>query len=274
MMRRRAYLTGLLLTLVLASCSEYARIEKSTDYKKKLAYADKLYKEGKYNKAQVLYGEIKDVYKGTKEFEDLFYNYAYTFYKMGDYESAAFYFKNFVQVFPNSPRTMEMDFMQAYCFYKLSPRIELDQSNTEKAISAMQTFINLHPQSDKVAEATEIIDKCRDKLEKKEYNAASLYYDLGYYKAAGITFSNLLLDYPDSDQGDKYKYLAIKSYYRYAHNSVEEKQKERYESVITEYLNFTELFPESQYKQEAENYYNLAKNNLKTLNHEQDQKGG
>jgi outer membrane protein assembly factor BamD len=273
-MRKRAFLTGILLTLILASCSEYARIEKSTDYKKKLAYADKLYQEGKYNKAQVLYGEVKDVFKGTKEFEDLFYNYAYTFYKMGDYESAAFYFKNFVQVFPNSPRATEMDFMQAYCFYKLSPRVELDQSNTMKAISAMQTFINLHPQSDKVAQATEIIDKCREKLEKKEYNAASLYYDLGYYQAAGITFSNLLLDYPDSDQADKYKYLVIKSYYKYADNSVSTKQKERYENVVSEYLNFIELYPDSEYKLEAKNFYDLAKNNLKSLDHEQNQKSG
>jgi outer membrane protein assembly factor BamD len=131
----------------------------------------------------------------------------------------------------------------------------------------------MHPNSDKVAEATKIIDECRGKLEQKEYNAASLYYDLGYYKAAGITFSNLLLDYPDSDNGDKYKFLEIKSYYKYATNSVTDKQRERYGDVVTQYLNFAELYPDSQYKKEAESFYNQAQDNIKTIQNEQDKKG-
>lgn len=261
-----------LLGLTAASCSEFSKIEKSTDVQKKLKYADKLYEAGKYSKAQTLYGEIKDAFRGSKQGEDLLYHYAYTFYYVGDYESAAFYFKNFVTTFPNSPKALEMDYMQAYCFYKLSPRVELDQTSTTKAISAMQTFINMHPNSDKVAEATKIIDECRSKLEQKEYRAAQLYYDLGYYKAAGITFSNLLLDYPDSQEGDRYKLLEIRSYYKYALNSVVDKQKERYGDVVTQYLNFAEIYPDSQYKKEAENYYNQAQENIKTIQNEQDKK--
>jgi outer membrane protein assembly factor BamD len=267
-MRITAYLAAGLLALTLASCSEYTKIEKSTDIQKKLQYANQLYDKGKYNKAQVLYGEIKDAFRGSGQAEDLLYHYAYTFYKMEDYETAAFYFKNYVATFPASPRATEMDYMQAYCFYKLSPRPELDQSNTTKAISAMQTFINIHPNSDKVAEATKIIDACRQKLEDKEYRAAKLYYDIGYYKAAGITFSNLLLDYPDSPDADKYKFLVIRSYYKYAENSIVEKQKERYEDVVTEYLNFTDLYPDSKYKPQAEQYYTLSKDMLKNFQNE------
>lgn len=271
-MRITSIFTIGLLALTLASCSEYSKILKSKDVKKKLEYANHLFDKGKYNKAQTLYSEIKDAFRGSKEAEDLLYHYAYTFYNVGDYESAAFYFKNYVATFPNSPKAIEMDYMQAYSFYKLSPRIELDQTNTTKAISAMQTFINMHPNSDKVTDATKIIDECRHKLELKEYNAAQLYYDLGYYKAAGITFNNLMLDYPDSEDGDKYKYLEIKSYYKYALNSVESKQKERYEDVITQYLNFTDLFPNSKFKGDAEGYYKMAQNSIKTNHNEQNKK--
>lgn len=256
------------MTLSLSSCSEYNRMQKSNDYQKKLTYANKLYKNEKYNKAQLLYSQIKDAFKGTKQYEQLFYNYAYTYYFMKDYESAAFYFKNFVQIFPNSSKTEEMNYMQAYCFYKLSPRVELDQTNTMKAISAMQTFINIYPNSDRVKEGTEIIDKCRMKLEAKEYRAARLYYDLGYYKAAGISFTNLLLDYPDSDQGDRYKFLAIKSYFKYADNSVISKQKERYQTVVTQYLNFEDFYPNSSYLKEAKSYYTTAQKNIQSLDHE------
>lgn len=272
-MKLKAYLAGfIILSLSLASCSQYNRIQKSNDYQKKLAFANKLYKEEKYNKAQLLYSQVKDAFKGTKQYEQLFYNYAYTYYYMKDYESAAFYFKNFVQAFPNSSKTEEMDYMQAYCFYKLSPRVELDQANTIKAISAMQTFINIYPNSKRVKEGTEIIDKCRAKLELKEYKAAKLYYDLGYYKAAGVTFSNLLLDYPDSEDGDKYKFLSIKSYYKYADKSVITKQKERYQTVITQYLSFEDFYPNSQYLKEAASYYTLAKQNIQSLEHESTKK--
>ncbi len=268
-MRFKAYLTGLLIVIIsLSSCSQYSRMQKSNDYKKKLAYADKLYQNEKYNKAQVIYGQVKDAFKGTQQYEQLFYNYAYTYYYMKDYESAAFYFKNFVQIFPNSSKTEEMNYMQAYCFYKLSPRVELDQTNTMKAISAMQTFINIYPNSERVKEGTAIIDKCRAKLEQKEYRAAKLYYDLGYYKAAGISFANLLLDYPDSEQGDRYKFLSIKSYFKYADNSVIAKQKERYQTVVTQYLNFEDFYPNSSYLKEAKTYYTSAKESIQSLDHE------
>ncbi|TAM95666.1 MAG: outer membrane protein assembly factor BamD [Chitinophagaceae bacterium] len=270
-MKITSYLTGCLLTLVLVSCSELSKIEKSTDIQKKLAYANQLYKDGKYNKAQILYGDIKDAFRGSAQAEDLLYNYAYTYYYMGDFETAAFYFKNFVSVFPNSERATEVDYMQAYCFYKLSPRVQLDQTNTTKAIAAMQTFINMHPTSDKVNDANKIIDECRQKLEDKEFDAANLYFKMGLYKAAGVTFSNLMLDYPDSELGDKYKLLEIKSYYQYALNSIPEKQKERYETVVTQYLNFTDLYPTSKYKPEAEKYYTLAQNYLKTVQNKQDE---
>ncbi len=265
-MRVKAFLAVfVVLSLSLASCSKFVRMQKSNDYQKKLAYANELYQQEKYNKAQLLYSQVKDAFKGTKQYEQIFYNYAYTFYEVQDYTSAAFYFKNFVQVFPNSSKTEEMAFMEAYCFFKLSPRPELDQTNTIKAISAMQTFINIYPNSERVAKATDIIDQLRQKLELKGYKAAKLYYDMGNYKAAGLSFNNLLLDYPASEKGDKYKFLAIKAYYKYASNSVFSKQEERYQTVITQYLSFADFYPNSPYLKEAESFYSLAKKNIQSL---------
>src|SRR5699024_484352 len=121
-----------------------------------------------------------------------------------------------------------------------SPRPELDQTDTKKAISALQTFINMYPNSDRVKKATTLIDKLRGKLELKEYKEAKLYYGLEYYKAAGVTFKYLLLDYPESERGDEYKYMAIKSYFRYADHSVIGKQKKRFQKVVSQFRNFEE----------------------------------
>lgn len=267
---RNGFLYALvIIALVTSSCSKMSRIEKSHDPAKKLAYANELYGKKKYMQANQLYSELLTVYKGTKEFEDMYYNYAYSSLKLEDYEQAAYHFKNFVDIFPNSPRAEEMDYMQAYCYYKLSPRVELDQKSTTQAISAMQTFIDTHPGSARIAEATRIIDLCRKKLEEKEFKAAELYYDIGLFHAAAVSFKNLMRDYPDSQSSDQYKYMAIKSYYEYAENSIIEKQSERYEQVVTEYLDFADRYPQSTYLKDAEQFYTQTQDHLKSLQNEQ-----
>lgn len=255
----------LIFLLMGTACSKFNKMQKSNNAQEKLEYADQMFEQKKYNKAQEIYGQIKDSYKGTQKYEQLTYNYTYTYYYMKDYVSAAFYFKNFIEIFPSSDRTEEMAFKEAYCFYMLSPRVELDQSNTEKAISAMQTFMDIYPNSDMVSEATEIIDKCREKLEAKAYRAAKLYYGMGQYRAAGVTYNNMILDYPDSEKGEFYKFMAVKSYFQFAEKSVQNKQKERFQDVVTEYLSFKDFYPESSYLREAEGYYNIAQKNIKTL---------
>ena len=82
--------------------------------------------------------------------------------------------------------------MRAYTFYMQSPKVELDQTNTTKTIGFMQAFLNTHPGSDKTKEATDIIEKCRAKLELKDFRAAQLYYDLGYFRAAGVALNSLM----------------------------------------------------------------------------------
>ncbi|MET7001193.1 outer membrane protein assembly factor BamD [Chitinophaga defluvii] len=263
------YISVIVLVASSACNMELRRIEKSNNFEKKLAYADKLYEKKKYTQAQTLYTDLLPIFKGTEKFEPLYYNFAYCSYYVKDYVQAAFHFKNYLDAFPNSPRAIEMDYMQAYCYYKQSPKVALDQTNTMKAIAAMQTFINNYPTADKVAEANLVIELCRRKLEKKEFNSAELYYNLGYYKSAGIAFKNLMRNYPDSDKSDSYKVMAIRAYYQYAKNSIVERQKERYEQVVTEYMDFADHYSDSKLKPDAEKYYTLAQNNLKSLDNEQ-----
>jgi outer membrane protein assembly factor BamD len=261
---------SVLVVIVSTSCNnQLRRIEKSNNFEKKLDYANQLFQKKKYNTAITLYTDLVQVYKGTEKFEPMYYNFAYCSYYVKDYVQAAFQFKNYLDLFPNSPRAVEIDYMQAYCYYKQSPKVSLDQTNTMKAIAAMQTFINNYPTADKVSEANLVIELCRRKLEKKEFSSAELYYNLGFFKAAGIAFKNLMRNYPDSDKSDGYKVMAIRSYYNYAKNSIPERQKERYATVLDEYLDFADHYPNSKLKPDAEKFYTLAQNNIKTLDNEQ-----
>ncbi len=259
-----------IVLVMLVGCGKSInKILKNPDPEYKLRMAEKYFVEKKYSKAQVLYEDVMPFYKTRAEFADIYYKYAYCAYNQADYLNAENLFKTFLEIFPNSPKAEEMDYMRAYSFYKQSPKPELDQTNTIKAMGMMQVFINTHPGSERNKEASEIIDICRAKLEVKDYKGAKLYFDMGQFRAAGVSFAALLNNYPESARADEYKLMIIKSYFRYAEMSIEEKKPERYEKVIDEYEDFVDRFPDSKFRKEAEDYMNLSQNNINNLKNEQ-----
>lgn len=267
----KLFSAAFLLLILASSCNKYNKVSKSKDYEYKLKMADKYFGEKKYKIAQQLYEELFPVFKGTVKFEELYYKDAYCFFYMKMYADAENLFKGFLEVFPNSTKAEEVDYMRSFCFYKQSPKLELEQVNTTRAMGMMQTFINTHPGSPRNKEASEIIDKCRAKLEQKEYRAAELYYNMAQYRAAGLAFTNLINNYPESLKGEEYKLRTVKSYYKFAKLSIAEKQIERYEKVIDEYEDFVDRYPESKLLKDAESFSNLSKNHIKVIKNEQTQ---
>ena len=264
------FILFLIAVIVLAGCSRsMTKILKNPDPEYKLRIGEQYFVKKKYNKAQVVYEDVMPYYKTRPEFQDIYYKYAYCAYYQSDYTNAENLFKTFLEIFPNSPKSEEVDYMRAFCFYKQSPKPELDQTNTIKTIGMMQTFVNTHPGSARNKEATEIIDACRTKLEIKDFRSAQLYFDMGQFRAAGVAFTALLNSFPESSKGDEYKLMIIKSYYRYAELSVEEKKTERFEQVIDECQDFVDRFPESKLRKDAENYHSQSQNQIKKLSNEQ-----
>jgi len=234
----------LVIGIILASCSSngIGKILKNPDPAYKLRMAEQFFVKKKWSLAQQLYEDVMPYYKASKEFEDIYYKYAYCAYNMGDYMNAENLFKSYLEIFPNSTRAEEVDFMRAYSFYKQSPKPELDQTNTMRAMGMMQT---------------------------KDFQSAQLYYDMQQYRAAAVAFSALLNSYPESMKADEYKLMIIKSYYNFAEMSIEEKKIERYEQVITECNEFEDRFPDSKLKKEVEDYMHTSQNKIKILSNEQ-----
>ena len=253
--------------VVFASCaSKLTKVMKSTDNDYKLKMAENYYAEKKYANAQIIFEDLFPVLKGTARFEDMYFKYAYTSYHLKDYMNAENLFKTFVETFPTSLKAEEADFMRAYSFYKQSPKAELDQTNTLKAMGQMQVFINTHPSSPRIAEATTIIDESRQKMEVKDSKNAQLYFDLGFYKASAIAYNTIIENFPDSELSDEYKLNVIKSYFMYAGNSVEEKQAERFDKVVSECIDFMDRFPESKLTKSVESYKEQSLNKKNNQN--------
>lgn len=253
--KQRALVRCLLLVLIIAAAgckSKFEKLRQSNDNAKKYQEAIKYFNKKDYGKALELFDDLAQRYRGQAEAEDMFYYYAYTNYRLKDYTSARYHFKQFADSYPNSSRAEECRFMAAYCYYLDSPVYSLDQENTQKAIDALQLFINLYPKSDRVAEASKLITNLRDKLEEKSYANAKLYLTIGYYQSAVIAFGNSLRDFPDTKYAEEMEFLTIKAQYLYAKNSLEIKQEDRYNTAIGFYDSFVAHYPESKYRKEAD----------------------
>jgi outer membrane protein assembly factor BamD len=233
--------------IVLTGCSTVNKVLKSNDVDYKYKKACEYYDKKKYGSAQQVFESIFAFLKGRKEFEDAFYKFAYCYYHQSDYFNAENLFRQFAEVFPNSPKAVEMEYMRAYTYYRQSPKAELEQTNTHKTIGMMRQFINQHPGTSQAKEAQEIIGKCQQKLENKDLMTAQLYYNMGQYKAASVSYNSMLTIYPESDRADMYRFLAIKSYFQYANLSVMDRQEERYEQVVNDCNDFSDKFPESKH---------------------------
>jgi outer membrane protein assembly factor BamD len=180
---------------------------------------------------------------------------AMTQYKLNDYIISGHYFNNFVQRYGNSPLIEEAAYMSAYCFYMQSPRPELDQSSTNQALDAFRLYMIRFPNSSRIADCERIIGELNEKMMEKAYLSAQLYYNLDNYKAAVVSLSNCLADYPESKYREEIMFKLLKAKYMLAVKSIQSKQTERFQDAIDEYYTYIAEFPESKNKDEADEMY-------------------
>ena len=124
--------------------------------------------------------------------------------------------------------------------------------------------MDYYPKSDHTAAAQSAIFELQDKLTLKELQNALLYYNLGTYmgnnyQSAVIVAENALKTYPYTKYREDLEILKLKAKYQEARQSVDEKKVERFRDVIDEYYSFTNNFPDTENRKEADNILKIAK---------------
>lgn len=261
---KNLYITlSLVCVLVLTGCGEYNKVLKSTDYNYKYEYAKRAFDAKKYTQAYTILEDIVPVLRATPKAEESLYLLALSYYESKDYINAGSYFKNYYQQFPKGQYSELARFYAGYGYYLDSPDSQLDQSETLKAIEELQSFLDFFPKSEKVSIAQSAIFELQDKLVYKELENAQLYYNLGNYmgnnyESAVITAKNAIKDYPYSKYKERLEMLILKSRFKEAEQSVNERKEERYRVVIDEYYSFINDYPESADRAEADNIFKIA----------------
>lgn len=254
--KRFIYYTSIVfLLIIISSCSDYQKLLKSSDYELKYAKAVEYYEAEDYYRAQSLFDDLRSVYRGTDKSEKISYYNAYCSYGLGELSLSAYLFREFAKLYPASEHVEEVEYLAAYCYYLISPETSLEQTYTIAAISELQLFVDKYPNSEKRANAEELIDKLQSKLENKAYNNAMLYYTIMDYKAAITALKNVLKDFPDTKHREDIMFTILKSSFLFAENSIYSKQHERFEATIKEYYSFVDNYPNSKKIKEAEKIF-------------------
>lgn len=245
-------LAVLLIAVVFCSCSEYQSAIKSEDPGKKFEVAVKQYDKGKYNKAIRLFEQIAPAYRGKPQAEKMFYLFAQSYYKTEQYYLAGYQFESFASSYPKSEKIEEASFLGAKSYSMLSPVYSLDQTDTNKAITKLQNFIDSYPSSPYFAEANMTLKKLTDKLEKKSFEIAKQYNTIADYKSALVALDNFIADYPGTSFKEEALYYKFDSAYKLAVNSVPSKMEERLNNAKIAHANLMKFNGETKHKAEAD----------------------
>ncbi len=269
MMRKRALFPVLLaLTFFLGSCSEYMRVQESTDVMEKYSYAKKYYNSKDYKKAAELLVVVAPYLRGTKDGEEAAYLLAQSYYGDKSYEDAYRYFVQYYKQYPNGEYAELAHFYAGYGLALDPPDPRLDQSQTLSAMKELQGFIDSYPKSEKVPEARQKLFDLQDHLALKELLNVELYYNLGNYlfnnyESAIVTAREALKSYSLTKYAEDLHYYIVASMYQVAKNSVLSKQQDRLRELRDEYYNYINEFPEGKHRAELDKYFAYAEKHIK-----------
>lgn len=249
--------------IAMSSCkSQYELLLNSNDADAKYEAAFEYFNLNKYSKAASLFESLAVLTDGTERDDTVRYYWGLSNYKFKDYYTAETNFDQFIQSYPRSPFTSEARYLRLDCLYRQTLRYELDQSPTYKAINEISAYILEYPSNVHMQECRDMLVELNERLDKKAYEAAKLYYKMEDYLASRVAFKNVLKDDAENMYREDILYYIAMSSYKYAHQSVPEKQKERYLAFVDDYLNFIGEIPESQYRRELDSVYQRAQKAL------------
>ena len=241
------------------SCSGLGKVVKSGDPELIYQTALKLYRAEKWTRASDMFEACQGYYVGSEREDSIAFFSARSKFKDRDYHEASLGFDEFRRKFGRSAFIEDAEGMYALCEYYMAPEPSRDQTLTAKAIVSLNNFMERYPDSERNEAFRGIIEELTDRLHEKNFLNAYAYFKTEKYKSAVVAFKNALKTYDETPYREQIMYYIVVSNYRLAHNSVAEKQADRYLSMLDSYYSFIEEYKESKYSKELARYFKEAK---------------
>ncbi len=261
----------LIIVFIIASCRSQELIRPGDTLEVAFEKAYSLYEEERWRDAANAFETVISIGRGTDFGQNAQYYLAESHFNNRQYLLAASEYERYSQSHPNSQRRQEVDFKAALSYYNLSPRYNIDQTQTHRAIEQFRLFLARYPNSERISEVSDKIDELRNKLARKNFEAAEFYMRTNRYNAAAIYYDIVIDRYPESDFAEQALVRQIDAYIQYASNSVTARQEERYQKAVESYEKYLELFPRGENRSRAEDLYDRAVEALARFSTEADE---
>ncbi len=236
---------------------EQALMTNDTDLKYKAAFD--FFEKGKFNRSAQLFESLTMYTNGTERHDTVLYYLGLSNYNYKDYYTAETNFDQYMMYYPQGSFAEMAEFLRIDCLYRASLRYELDQTPNYVAINAISEYLAAHPTGAYADICRHRLEELGERLDRKAFENARLYYHMEDYKASRVAFKNILKEDADNVYREEILYYSAMSSYKYAANSVPDKQRERFLVFQDDYLNFIGEYPESSHRKELDALYARVK---------------
>ncbi|HYR52582.1 MAG TPA: outer membrane protein assembly factor BamD [Candidatus Dormibacteraeota bacterium] len=197
MTRRIAVFLCLLPLLSWLGCGgslKEGRREGTPDFRAAKAEYDK----GNYLDAIPDFKAYVEQYPGTDLTDDALYYLGLSYIQEKEYALASAQFDRLLRDFPSSPLQADALLELARCDDLQSHPAPLDQTETQRALTRYNQFVEQNPTHPRVGEAKARIQVLRDRLAEKLIRSGRLYLKLRRYAAAEFYVKRVLREHADS----------------------------------------------------------------------------
>ena len=135
-----------------------------------------------------------------------------TYFDKGEYETAAIEYEEFLKRHPGHKEAPYATYRLALSFYKEIRSPDRDPTFTREALKWFTLFVDEYPGSPLVPDAEQRIQKCRDRLAKREILIGNFYNKRKNYKAAAGRYIVVVAEYQNSNKYEEALYLLGRAY--------------------------------------------------------------
>jgi outer membrane protein assembly factor BamD len=195
----RGVLAALLIVLLVigAGCGgslQEQRRQGSADFQA----AKAAYDRGDYADAIPDFKAYVEQFPGTDRTDDALYYLGLSYIHERDFALASAQFDRLLRDFPTSPLQADALLELARCDDLQSHPAPLDQTETTRALTRYNQFVDQYPDHPRAGEAKARIQALRDRLAEKLLRSGRLYFKLRRDGASEFYLRRVIAEYPDS----------------------------------------------------------------------------
>ncbi len=191
----------------------------------KLALAESLFQKEKYADASLEYKDFLAVFAGDERADYAQFRLAECLRLDEDYPIAAIEYRILINDYGYSEYIDDAFYLEGLCAFMQRQRPERDQAKTYEALSRINRFLKLFPDSPRRAEAEKTRKEIFELLGEKEFMNARSYLSRKHYNAALVYLDKVIEQYPGTVWEDLSHY----------HKGVIAEERGEIENAIAEY---------------------------------------